>query len=97
MMVQISSDAEEDLIDGYWFYEGQSPGLGDYFRSCLIADIESLAYYGGIHALEYGFHQALSQRFPFCIYYRFDESFVTVVAVLDARRDPLWIRQRLGE
>jgi hypothetical protein len=27
MIVDISSDAEEDLIDGYWFYERQSPGL----------------------------------------------------------------------
>jgi len=36
MIVDISSDAEEDLIDGYWFYERQSPGLGDYFRSVII-------------------------------------------------------------
>ena len=96
MIVDILSDAEEDLAEGYWFYERQSPGLGDYFRSCLIADIESLAYYGGIHAIEYGFHRALSKRFPFCIYYRVDDNLVTVVAVLDARRDPLWMRQRLG-
>ncbi|MFM8635255.1 MAG: hypothetical protein ACKOEX_10670 [Planctomycetia bacterium] len=48
MIVSISSDAEADIAEGYWFYERQSPGLGDYFRSCLIADIESLAYYGGI-------------------------------------------------
>ena len=95
MIVDISSDAEEDLIEGYWFYERQSTGLGDYFRSCLIADIESLAYYGGIHATEYGYHRALSKRFPFCIYYSVNEDTVTVVAVLDARRDPLWIRRRL--
>ena len=96
MIVDISSDAEEDLIEGYWFYERQSPGLGDYFRSCLIADIESLAYYGGIHAIEYSLYRSLSKRFPFCIYYRVDEDVVTVLAILDARRDPLWIRQRLG-
>jgi hypothetical protein len=95
MKVYISSDAEEDLVEGFWFYERQSPGLGDYFRSCLVADIESLAYYGGIHAVEYGLYRALSKRFPFCIYYRVDEDGVTVTAVLDARRDPLWIRQRL--
>ena len=95
MIVEISSDAEEDLVEGYWFYERQSSGLGDYFRSCLIADIESLAYYGGVHANEYGFHRALSKRFPFCIYYRMDEDRVIVAAVLDARRDPLWIRRRL--
>jgi hypothetical protein len=54
MIVSISSDAEADIAEGYWFYERQSPGLGDYFRSCLIADIESLAYYGGNHENEYG-------------------------------------------
>lgn len=46
MIVSISSDAEADLAEGYWFYERQSPGLGEYSRSCLIADIESLASYG---------------------------------------------------
>ncbi len=95
MIVEISSDAETDLAEGYWFYERQSPGLGDYFRSCLIGDIESLAYYGGIHAVECGFHRALSKRFPFCIYYLLNEDRVIVAAVLDARRDPLWIRGRL--
>ena len=95
MIVSISSDAEADIAEGYWFYERQSPGLGDYFRSCLIADIESLAYYGGVHEVEHGFHRALSKRFPFCIYYSVNADVLIVVAVLDARRDPLWIRQRL--
>ena len=49
MFVSISSDAAADLAEGYWFYERQSPGLGGYFRSCLIADIESLAYYQRSH------------------------------------------------
>jgi hypothetical protein len=39
MIISISSDAEADIAEGYWFYERQSPGLRDYFRSCLIADI----------------------------------------------------------
>ena len=38
------ADAEADLAEGYWFCERQSPGLGDYFRSCLIVDIDSLTY-----------------------------------------------------
>ncbi|MHB0958214.1 MAG: hypothetical protein ACYC6N_12930 [Pirellulaceae bacterium] len=46
MNVQISSDAEQDIADGFWFYEGQAAGLGDYFRHCMITDIESLAFYG---------------------------------------------------
>jgi hypothetical protein len=96
MIISISSDAEDDLIDGYWFYERHHPGLGDYFRSCLIADIESLAFYAGIHEVVFGFHRLLSKRFPFCIYYSQSDSSVLVVAVLDARRNPLWTRQRLG-
>ena len=51
MILSISSDAEADLAEGYWFYERQSPGLGDYFRSCLIADIDSPAYYGAFMRL----------------------------------------------
>jgi hypothetical protein len=96
MIISISSDAEDDLIDGYWFYERQHPGLGGYFRSCLIADIESLAFYAGIHEVVFGFHRLLSRRFPFCIYYSHSDNSVLVVAVLDARRNPLWTRQRLG-
>ncbi len=95
MTVRISTDAEQDLTEGYWFYERQSSGLGDYFRSSLIADIDSLAFYAGIHEKEYGCYRALSKRFPFCVYYRLKEEAIVVIAVLDARRDPLWIRQRL--
>ena len=95
MIVSISSDAEADLAEGYWFYERQSPGLGDSFRSYLISDIESLTYYGGIHEVEYGYHRSLSKRFPFFIYYALGDEMLLVVAVIDARRDPLWIRKRL--
>lgn len=73
---------QADLADGFWFYERQLSGLGDYFRSCLIADIEALAYYAGIHETVYGYHRSLSKTFPFAIYYRVDDDAVTVVAVL---------------
>ena len=49
MNVRLSSDAEEDLTDGFWFYEEQEAGLGSYFRSSVLADIEALRLYGGIH------------------------------------------------
>jgi hypothetical protein len=97
MIIAISSGAEADVADGYWFYERQSIGLGDYFRSCIFADIESLRYFGGIHEIENGFHRSLSKRFPFAIYYTVDGDCVTVVAILDLRREPLWIRESLDE
>ncbi|MEQ1830716.1 MAG: hypothetical protein ABL921_32495 [Pirellula sp.] len=67
------------------------------FRDSLIADIESLAYFGGIHETVDGFQRSLSRRFPFGIYYTVDGEFVTVVAILDLRREPLWIRDLLED
>jgi hypothetical protein len=96
MIVDISSDAEQDLAEGFWFYERQSPGLGNYFRSCLIADIESLEYYAGVHSKHCGYFRSLSKRFPFGIFYGCDNERALVIAVLDLRREPMWIRKRLG-
>lgn len=96
MIIEISSDALIDLEEGFNFYQRQSEGLGAYFISCLMSDIEGLNYFGGIHQVVNGYHRALSQRFPFSIYYDIKGVTLTIVAVLDARQDPLWIRQRLG-
>jgi plasmid stabilization system protein ParE len=93
--VTILDPAERDLEEGYRFYERQSPGLGAYFLDSLYSDIDSLAYYGGIHSLVFGHHRLLSKRFPFAVYYRVLADDVVVTAVLDCRRNPSWIRQRL--
>ncbi len=45
--------------------------------------------------MEFGFHRALSKRFPFGVYYLIEEEVIRVYAVLDLRRDPAWIRRRL--
>jgi plasmid stabilization system protein ParE len=95
MQVKILDSAERDLEKGYRFYERQSPGLGSYFLDSLYSDIDSLAYFGGIHRVVFGFHRLLSKRFPFAVYYEIVEDVVLVTAVLDCRRNPSWIRERL--
>ncbi|MGC6448285.1 MAG: type II toxin-antitoxin system RelE/ParE family toxin [Rubripirellula sp.] len=97
MKIHITAEAESDLVDGFWFYESQAPHLGSYFRSCLISDIDSLVFYAGTHEIAFGFYRALSKRFPFAIYYQMESKTVIVIAVLDCRRQPSWIRQRLDE
>jgi hypothetical protein len=37
----------------------------------------------------------LSQRFPFAVYYRLQKDIIRVYAILDCRRNPAWIRNRL--
>ena len=82
---------------GAKFYERRRAGLGEYFLNSLYSDIDSLLLYAGIHRLIFGFHRALSKRFPFANFYRFerDKELIRVYHVLDLRRDPLWIRERL--
>lgn len=71
------------------------PGLGDYFLDSLQGDIRSLTIYAGIHSTADGFHRMLARRFPFAIYYLFENQTVDIYAVLDCRRDPEWIIRRL--
>jgi len=51
----------------------------------------------GIHVKPNGgaAYRSLSRRFPYAIYYMFEHQLATVIAVLDTRRDPEWLRQSL--
>ena len=72
MRIEILDGAKGDFRDGAWFYEKQSKGVGRYFFDSLMADIESLHLYAGVHAKQYGYYRMLARRFPFAIYYRIE-------------------------
>ena len=95
MRIEVLSEARDDLIAGFRFYEHQSPGLGSYFRESILGDIDTLTVHGGVHAKVFGYHRNLSKRFPFAIYYRVEADVVRVRAILDCRRNPSWIRRRV--
>jgi hypothetical protein len=93
----IMEETVEDLNEGRSFYDLQEIGVGDYFGDCLIADIESLIIYAGIHRKRLDFYQMFARRFPYAIYYEVVEEIAYVVAVLPMRRDPAWISEQLKE
>ncbi|MEJ8855392.1 type II toxin-antitoxin system RelE/ParE family toxin [Variovorax robiniae] len=96
--IELLPSAQADLQTGFWFYEMQADRLGDYFLDCLIADIESLRLFAGIHPRSHGdFHRTLSKRFPFAIYYEVVDDVAIVTAVLDCRQNPASIRARLQD
>ena len=90
MKIEILDEAEADLIEGYHFYEAQDAGLGSYF-------LDSLLIHAGVHAVVFGYRRCLSKRFPFAVYYSVEGELIRVSAVLDCRRNPTWIRSRLGK
>jgi len=95
--IEIQPSALADLKRGFYFYESQESGLGDYFLNSLYSDVDSLLLYAGIHSIHFGgFHRLLAKRFPYGVYYKLDEQRVFVAAILDLRRDPKWISRKLG-
>ena len=97
MIVVVLEDAAEDIESGRRFYEACEAGVGDYFTESILSDLDSLVLFAGIHAVYFGFHRMLSERFPFGLYYEVDDDVAYVYAILDLRRDPLWIRSELED
>lgn len=93
----ILKEAMNDLDDGKLFYNQRETGVGDSFWDSLVADIESLAVYAGIHNKKCGFYRMLAKRFPYAVYYEIEHETAYVVAVLPMRRDPAWIGRKLKE
>jgi hypothetical protein len=95
MNIKILDEAEKDIAIGISFYESQGKGLGKYFLDTILSDIESLYIYAGVHVVILEYYRLLSKRFPFSIYYKIKDDTVYVYAVLDCRKNPLWIEGRL--
>ena len=95
MIVQLSDDAERDLLDGIGFYDANDRPAGDYFLESLTADVRSLSLLGGVHSMRHGYRCMSASRFPYAVYYEVRSDVVSVVAILDERRDPEWIVGRL--
>jgi hypothetical protein len=96
--IRILPSAYKDIRNGYDFYEKQQAGIGRYFMDSIFSDIDSLQIFAGVHAIYFEkFHRMLSKRFPFAIYYQMKDNQIIVCAILDCRRDPLKIGNRLNK
>jgi hypothetical protein len=96
MRLQVLDLAKNDLVAGYHFYEAKEKGLGVYFLDSLYLDVERLRVTGGTHRKAYrDFHRALSEKFPFAIYYTVEDGVARIRAVVDCRSQPSKIHRHL--
>lgn len=96
MKIEILNSAQQDLLEGYTFYEKQAKNLGAYFLNSLFSDIDSLIINAGVHQQSFNnYYRLLSKRFPFAIYYRIENQTAQIYAVLDCRKNPSWLRKKL--
>lgn len=96
MKVRLLTAAVADIRQDVRYFESQSPGLGKYFRFCIKEDLQRLRVHAGIHAREHGHFRMISKRFPHVIYYEILDGVAVVAAIIDNRRDPEWIAERLS-
>jgi hypothetical protein len=88
MKILLTNEAEIHIANSLNFYGSQKEGLGTYFLDSISSDIESLHIYYGIHNKIKNYHRVLSKRFPYAIYYKYDQSTIYIYAVLDCRSNP---------
>ena len=97
MKLRILASARRDLIEGFRFYHKHGEGVGAYFLDSLFSEIDSLILNAGAHPVFFErYHRLVARRFPFAVYYRVKDRTVQVYAVIDCRRNPAWIRKKLG-
>ena len=98
----VRPEAEADVQDAYSWYESRSAGLGDEFLNAvgiaLAASIDNPPRFPIVHEdADASVRRALLKRFPYGIYFVWNESgnIVTVIACLHARQEPRRLLRRI--
>lgn len=92
----IRPDAEYELIEAYDWYETQKKGLGDKFISaidnCIDSIIDNPEAYPIVHKK---IRRALIGKFPFGIFYLFEQEKIIILAVFHLNRNPrVWKKRK---
>lgn len=76
----LTKDAQQDLDDGYQWYQEQNYGLGQEFIRCVDAKPSEISRNSLHHQIVYKkkVHRALTNRFSYSIYFVNEEDEITV-------------------
>jgi len=93
----IRPEARTDLLDTFEWYQEQRLGLGFDFKLCIDEVFSKLQKYPSIYKKVYqNIQRAVTQRFPFSVFYIIENNNVIILAILHARRDPEKWKSRIG-
>lgn len=98
MTFDFHPEASEELYDAVHWYEDRSIHAGDRFLSTVRASVDAiLADPLRYQSVGEGVRVFRLKRFPFRLYYSFDEAkqFVCIYAVMHEKRRPEYWRTRL--
>ena len=91
-------EVEEDVINGYLWYEDKSRGLGEDFLRMFYASSNELMgnplLYQKVH---YDFRRRLLRRFPYAIYFTVENELVIVFGLFHCARNPQLVLTKLQD
>ena len=89
--------ADIDIEGAFEWYQSESSGLGVEFLNELRAAYERIEESPiKYQALKWGIRRALLRRFPCAVYFVVENELVTIIAVMQAARDPARWQLRHG-
>ncbi len=87
--VYVRPEAENDIAEAAFWYEKQLKHLGDDFLDEIQNIFKIISENPYIYAVVHRqVRRVLIYRFPFAIYYRIEQEFTIVIAVIHSRRYP---------
>jgi len=98
MTVLFNPEAEAEFLAAVFYYEEQSPGLGEAFRTAVTeatAQVVALPFAWPVHSGRV--RRCLVRRFPYGILYKAQANCIYVVAVMHLRRHPDYWKHRKNE
>jgi hypothetical protein len=95
--VIVLAEAAEDIEQARDFYDAQESWNRRLLREIAFSlTLKAWRFITGFTNVALVCYRMLAHRFPFGIYYREAKLETQVIAVLDLRRDPNWIRKELS-
>ncbi|MEA3355754.1 MAG: type II toxin-antitoxin system RelE/ParE family toxin [Candidatus Bipolaricaulota bacterium] len=89
LQVRLRPEAEQDVEEEARWYEQQKEGLGQEFIDQVLLTVRSIGEQPALYPrVLRNVRRALIHRFPFGIYYRVEEEYIVVVAVMHGSRSP---------
>lgn len=96
--VRFDERAERDAEAAVEWYDGQRAGLGNEFLEALDETVASISQHPRMYPeIESNIRRALTNRFPYSVYYRPGDDEIVVLAVLHTRRAPDELEERTDE
>lgn len=85
----VRPEAEAEITEAFRWYEDKNEGLGSEFLRALDAALSSARRNPTVYALVHNqVRRVLLRRFPYSVFYLFEDSAIIVLACFHASRDP---------